>query len=288
MTGVSPTHGPHVSLLVEEDRPALTALLEQDHAATLYLRGLIHEFGISPTAHMGHGRFIGTRCGGEIAAVVFMGNARNLTSWGSPEHVGPALQRGLQNPGSPRLFVGPAEHAGLVRGAFAKTGASPFLDRDQAYYVLLPEWLAPLEEIDVRPAQTGDLDAVAMAHAAMTEEDLLIPRARLDMERLRQLSRQRIAQRKIWVITESGRLVFKTEESGCAEDGILVGGVFTDPMHRGRGYAARGIASWARRLFGEGLQMMALHVNAANTPALRAYENVGFRRHSMLRLMLAT
>jgi hypothetical protein len=273
---------------VEEDRPALKALLEQDHAATLYLRSLIHEFGVSPTAHMGHGRFIGARRGGDLEAVVFMGNARNLTSWGEAEYVAPALERALQNPGSPRLFVGPAEHAGLVRRAFAKTGASPFLDRDQAYYVLMPEWLASLEEIDVRPARADDLAAVALAHAAMTEEDLLIPRARLDMERLRQLSRQRIAQRKIWVIVESEHLVFKTEESGNAGDGILVGGVFTDPLYRGRGYAARGIAGWARRLFGEGLQMMALHVNAANAPAIRAYENVGFRRHSMLRLMLAT
>ena len=272
---------------MEEDREALTALLEEDHAGTLYLRSLVHEHGISPTAHLAHGRFFGTRRGGKLCGVAFIGNARNFTTWGSRDDVSLALDRALQNPGSPRLFIGPAEHAGLVRGVFSRTGASPFLDRDQAYYTLLPEALAPLEEIAIRPARAGDLDEVARAHAAMTEEDLCIARAQLDMERLRMLSRQRIAQGKIWVVMEEGRLLFKTEESGRAADGILVGGVFTEPAHRGKGYAARAIATWARGLFEGGLGMLALHVNAANTPALRAYERVGFRRHSMLRLMLA-
>jgi hypothetical protein len=277
----------HVSLLVEEDRPAVTALLDQDPLATLYLRSLVFEYGLSPTMRTGHGRFFGARRRGGLVAVVFMGNARNLTTWGETEGVEAALERGLQAPGGPRLFVGPAEHAGLVRRAFARTGASPFLDRDQAYYVLTPGTLASLEDVSIRPARASELDAVGAAHAAMTEEDLLIPRVQLDFDRLRQLARQRIAEGKIWVIFEGDRLVFKTEESARAEDGILVGGVFTDPLFRGRGLAARGIAAWADRMFAEGLRVMTLHVNASNTPAVRAYERVGFRRHSMLRLMLA-
>jgi hypothetical protein len=85
---------------------------------------------------------------------------------------------------------------------------------------------------------------------------------------------------------EGDTLLFKTEESARTPDAVLVGGVFTHPDHRGRGLATRGLAAWAGQLFAAGLERMALHVNAANTPAIRAYEHTGFRRHSLLRLML--
>jgi predicted GNAT family acetyltransferase len=90
----------------------------------------------------------------------------------------------------------------------------------------------------------------------------------------------------VWLVTEGQRLLFKTEESARSEDGVLIGGVFTDPEWRGRGLARRGIGTWAHILFDRGLTLLALHVNRDNQPAIRAYERVGFRRHTSLRLML--
>ena len=60
----------------------------------------------------------------------------------------------------------------------------------------------------------------------------------------------------------------------------------TDPDLRGQGYARRALVSWAKEIFDEGLEFLALHVNVANRPAVRAYERIGFRRHSSLRLIL--
>jgi predicted GNAT family acetyltransferase len=85
---------------------------------------------------------------------------------------------------------------------------------------------------------------------------------------------------------EGQTLRFKTEEAARTPDGVLVGGVFTDPEYRGRGIATRAIGTWARLLFQQGAQFLALHVNARNRPAIGAYERVGFRAHSMLRLIL--
>jgi len=121
----------------------------------------------------------------------------------------------------------------------------------------------------------------------MTEEDLEIPRGQIDTARLRAMSLRRIQDGKVWVIMEGSRLIFKTEEVARTPEGILVGGVYTQPKERGRGIASRAIASWARRLFDEGFEMLTLHVNAGNTPAIRAYERAGFRRHVELRLILA-
>jgi RimJ/RimL family protein N-acetyltransferase len=51
--------------------------------------------------------------------------------------------------------------------------------------------------------------------------------------------------------------------------------------------ATRALAAWARLLFDQGLDHLALHVNGRNRPAIGAYERVGFRPHAMLRLILA-
>ena len=275
------------SLLVDEDAPALAAFLDRDRAGTVYLRSLAYEYGVSPSDRMGHGRTYGAWRRGRLVAVTFLGNARNFTTWGETGAVEALLDRAVGPARGPRLFVGPEEHADLVRGVFSRTDAYPVLDRAQAYYVLRPETLAEVEPVPIRPARVEDLDPVTAAHAAMTEEDLHIPRERLDLLRLREMSRARIEAEKVWVVMEGGHLVFKTEEAGRSEDAALVGGVYTDPAYRGRGYATRGLATWARHHFTHGLSLLALHVAADNVPAVRAYERTGFRRHSMLRLMLA-
>jgi predicted GNAT family acetyltransferase len=131
-----------------------------------------------------------------------------------------------------------------------------------------------------------ETEQVARAQAAMTEEDLLIPQRQIDLSRLREISERRILDGKVWVITRGRRLLFKTEESARTPEGILVGGVYTDPEHRGLSLATRGLTTWARQLFAGGLRIIALHVNADNGAAIKVYERVGFSRHSELRLML--
>ena len=106
------------------------------------------------------------------------------------------------------------------------------------------------------------------------------------MRRLREISARRIKAGKVWVVSEGRQMIFKTEESARSDDGILVGGVYTHPEHRGKSLATRGIASWAVKLFKEGFDLIALHVNSDNAAAIKAYERVGFRKHSELRLML--
>jgi len=286
MTLAPPPRHRDADLLSEADRPALDRFLDQERWGSLYLRSLVHDSGVSPTAVPEHGRFLGAWREGELTAVLFAGNSRNLSSLGAADDLPPLLARAFDAPAPPRLFVGPAEHARSVREAFAHHGALPFLDREQLYYVLTPDALRVREPSPIRPAREEDVEAVTQAQAAMTEEDLHVPRGNIDLARLREISTRRIRAGKVWVVMDGEVLVFKTEESARTPDGLLVGGVFTDPGHRGRGLATRGIAAWARRSFEEGVRFLALHVDRGNTPAVRAYEQVGFRRHSTLRLML--
>jgi hypothetical protein len=288
MTSVSPAGGVRATILVDEDRRTLLDLLHQDGLGTVYLRSLVHEFGITPTDAIGHGRFYGFWRGPRLSAVVFVGNARNMTTLGPDEDLEVLLGRVQQAPERPRLFVGPEVHAPAVRRPmFRGGGVRPRLDRKQAYYVLDRAAVGDPEPLDLRPARESERDQVVRAHAAMIEEDLGIPVTHLDVDRLGDLANRRIRAGKIWVHMRNGELVFKTEEIGRAPDAVLVGGVYTAPIHRGRGYASRGMASWARDHFPDEVRHFALHVNAVNTPAYRAYERAGYRRRSTLRLILS-
>jgi RimJ/RimL family protein N-acetyltransferase len=287
MSLMSPLRRVRVSVLDNTDQHALLDLLNARAADTVYLRSLIHAHGTAPTAYPEHGRFLGGWKGDALVSLVFLGNSRNFTTLGSIRDLGPVLDRAREQPSRPRLFVGPAEHAVLARRFLGAAGGLPTLDRAQAYYELLPEALNPLPPCGIEPAREPDLEAVARAQAEMTAEDLLISRDQIDLDRLRVMSRDRIARGTVWMVRRDGGLVFKTEETSRAPDGVLVGGVFTHPRYRGQGLAAAGIAEWAGILFTKGLRRMVLHVNTANLPAVRAYERVGFVRRSTLRLILS-
>ncbi len=61
----------------------------------------------------------------------------------------------------------------------------------------------------------------------------------------------------------------------------MIGNVYTAPLHRGRGYAQVTTAAVAHHLRAlRGCRDVALNVVAANTPAVRAYQRVGFRAYT--------
>jgi len=287
MTSVFPAGEIRTVLLGEQDRAALLDLLETDAPATVYLRSLVYEYGVDASSRLAHGRFYGFWRGDVLLTAAFASNARNMSTFGDPAGLPSLLETVIRGPVRPRLFVGPEEHAPAVRRGLFRDGYRARLDRRQRYYVLDAASRADLDEIALRPADSGDLDVVVRAHADMIREDLEIPTANLDISRLRDLAETRVAEGKIWVLTEGPRLLFKTEEISRSQEGVLVGGVYTHPDYRGRGLASRGMSTWARHLFGEGIRLLALHVNDANVPAYRAYERAGFTCYTSLRLILS-
>ena len=91
MSIVSPFPRIRASVLENEHRADLVAFLEKDSPDTLYLRSLIHEYGVTRTPAAEHGRFFGGWQDDRLVSVAFAGNSRNLTTWGPEESVGPAL-----------------------------------------------------------------------------------------------------------------------------------------------------------------------------------------------------
>jgi predicted GNAT family acetyltransferase len=79
-----------------------------------------------------------------------------------------------------------------------------------------------------------------------------------------------------WVLRERGRIAFQVHVGAENAHAVQIGGVFTPPELRERGYATRGVAEISRRLL-ENRPAVILFCDEANATARRVYERVGFR-----------
>jgi RimJ/RimL family protein N-acetyltransferase len=61
-----------------------------------------------------------------------------------------------------------------------------------------------------------------------------------------------------------------------------IGHVFTERNARGRGYATATTGAVTRELFRQGIDLAALNVVQGNSPAIRAYQKLGYRIHAPL------
>lgn len=78
------------------------------------------------------------------------------------------------------------------------------------------------------------------------------------------------------LVATAGTHVWSTDEQVAA-----VGNVFTQPEHRGRGYATACTGAVARDALAAGLDTVILNVREDNAPAIRVYEKLGFRRYHL-------
>jgi hypothetical protein len=73
-------------------------------------------------------------------------------------------------------------------------------------------------------------------------------------------------------------VVFKAEIGSVTPQAVQVQGVWVNPVHRGRGLAAPGMAAVVDSCRRDLAPVTSLYVNAFNVRAVRVYERVGFTR----------
>jgi ribosomal protein S18 acetylase RimI-like enzyme len=122
----------------------------------------------------------------------------------------------------------------------------------------------PADTRDVRPARLDELDAFYRAQGAPAWNPVQF-------------------ETGPYVVISDGDRVVAAAGTQFAYPGLAqIGNVFTDPAHRGRGYAERATASVVDALVARGYPTISLFVAESNTGAQRIYERLGFRAHRRL------
>ena len=79
----------------------------------------------------------------------------------------------------------------------------------------------------------------------------------------------------IWMF--AGERVAMATEARTLPGSVTIGGVYTPPAWRGRGFAGSVVASLSAQALAEGRRAVSLWVDTANPVANRCYEKIGFR-----------
>jgi len=257
--------------------PALEELLLHEPLVNLFLLGYANAIPLRRAV------WYGLRHGERLRAACLLLPGRLLVPYAPVDaRDAEALGAALRKRHRPTMMVGPRAACDAVWSVFAPDAD---VDRhyDQRLYVCreAPE-TGPIPGF--RKATVSDLEEVAQHARRMEYEDLGRWPDASSPATWRHGIRRRIENGQTWVIERDGALCFQIHVGTVTPWGAQVGGTWVPPEHRGQGLATQGMLGLGRALL-PGHKALTLHVNEANTPAVRTYRRAGYVEDVPFRLI---
>lgn len=176
---------------------------------------------------------------------------------------------------SPHLLMG--EHSAVERfwRYYASNDESPRLVCPVAFLQRRKPFEERAEVGGLRLATGEDLEHVVRAQAAMAFETSGIDPLKKDPLGFRQRYLRRIDKKRVWVVIENGRLIFKTDVIADTPQASYIEGVYVRPEERGKGLGRRYMTALGRILL-ERTNAIYLFVENKDTRTKSFYSNLGF------------
>jgi RimJ/RimL family protein N-acetyltransferase len=274
-----------IRVLLDADADAMRAFLAPRAATSMFLLSNSLAAGLVDHGQLLQATYVGAFDAGELVGVAAHCWNGMLLVQAPPELIAPSVVHELARAAVARSsravtgFSGPADQVAVIRGAFALP--PPAVDEvEQLYELALTDLRVPdaLARGDVRcrrPTADERSQVVAWRHAyhleslAATDGDELVARVVRETDGA-------IARQQLWVLESAGGIVATTAFNARIPSTAQVGGVYTPPEHRGRGFARCAVAGSLIDARSDGNERAILFT--PNAAAARAYEAIGFRR----------
>lgn len=270
---------PTIRVLTDADMGALEPFLSRHRDSSMFLRANARQSGLVDRGDLLQGPYAGAFSDGTIVAVAAHYRT-GMVALQAPEHCAAVAQACVAASGRQVTgLVGPPHQVKVARAALGLDRVAAALDGD--------EWLYALDLAGlIIPASLADGTVAVRAPRPEERETLCAWRLAYDLELLgaedTPAQRQRSAafldaQIKLghaWVAVTDSRLVSLSAFNAALPDIVQLGGIYTPPELRGRGYARAAVAAALREARTQGVTRAVLFTNNLN--AARAYEAVGF------------
>lgn len=273
------------------DEAALEAFLLRRVDSSMFLLGNMRAVGLRDEGRTYQGTYVAAWQGDEITgAAAHYWNGNLILQ--APAALEPLCRAALKASGRPlRGLVGPAGQVEAARRALDVADASVQLDEAEHLYSLA------LDDLQVPPALTAgrlrgrrieprDVELVTAWRVGFSVESLGDEESPRLWQACRAAVERGLAEGRIWVLEDGGRLVATTAFNTAIREAVQVGGVWTPPGLRSRGYGRAAVAASLLAARAEGAKRGVLFTGKENVPAQRAYEALGFRRVGDYRLLL--
>ena len=135
----------------------------------------------------------------------------------------------------------------------------------------------PAADTGLRAATPQDLDVLVPVCAAAHKLELGIDPLARDPDSFRWRTLAQIDEGRSWVWLDGDVVLFKAEASAWTPQAVQIQQVWVDPVARGRGHGARGLADLCRLLL-ETTPNVTLFVRSENARAIALYETIGMRK----------
>jgi GNAT superfamily N-acetyltransferase len=275
------TAAPDLRLLGADDAADLETFLLPHRDASMFLRSNAQRAGLVFGGQPLQGTYVAAIDGGRIAGVAaHYWNGMLLVQ--APDHAAALARACVEQSGrSVTGLGGPLSQVHHVRAALDLLARPARADGDEWLYALdLIDLVVPAEltsgAVTCRPPAAGECEMLhewRMAYdveslgARDTPEQRASVRAYLDAQ---------LADRNVWVAVADGRPVSLSAFNAALPDIVQLGGIYTPPDLRRRGFARAAVAGSLLAARARGVSRAVLFT--PNPHAAAAYEAVGFRR----------
>ncbi|HKY28663.1 MAG TPA: GNAT family N-acetyltransferase [Pyrinomonadaceae bacterium] len=250
----------------------ILSLLSSDSLTNLIMAGFIRDNGfINP---INRGQFYVCRDGNDkIEGIALLGHSILFEAFS--DRAIQSFAAFARRESSPHLLMG--EHSAVERfwSYYAIEDESPRL----VCPILFLQRRGPFEQqpevSGLRLATRNDLEHVVQAQAAMALETSGVDPLKTDAAGFRERYLRRIEKKRVWVLIENGRLLFKTDIITDTPQASYIEGVYVTPEERGKGLGRRCLIALGSVLL-ERSNGIYLFVENQNTRTKSFYLKLGF------------
>ncbi|HEV7860150.1 MAG TPA: GNAT family N-acetyltransferase [Pyrinomonadaceae bacterium] len=264
------------SRLASEEQLEVLEFLSAQPLHNVFLSSLILDNGlVSP---LNRGTFYGCRDAlGQLEGVALIGHA-TLFDARSDEAL-KAFARLAQSSQETHLILGQRERLREFWSDYAEGGqASRLACTEMLFEQRWPVAVQP-EVKELRVATQDDLELVMPAHAQMAHEESGVNPLEVDEAGFRRRCARRIAQGRVWVWVEDGRLIFKADIIAETPRCVYLEGIYVHPAERSKGYGSRCLSQLGQSLL-QRADSICLLVNEENQKARDFYLRAGYKLRS--------
>lgn len=267
--------------LAAGDEALLESFLAVHRDTSMFLRSNARQAGLAYRGQRLGATYVAGFVGGRLVGVA--AHAWNgLILLQAPLETAAVVRACVDASGRPVAgLTGPLEQVRAARAALGLTGVPANLEEDELLFVLDVQRLVlpgptACGGVSCRPPLPSERDTLCAWRVAYEMESL----GRVDSEALRARAGEwtdaQLEEAVIWVAVIEGRPVSVSAFNAALPDIVQLGGVYTPPELRGRGYAKAVVAHSVHAGQARGATRAVLFTR--NPSAMRTYEAVGFQR----------
>lgn len=282
--------------LLPGDEAEIETFLRPRLAFSMFLLSNMRLSGLDFQPRPYHGEYFGAFDGEALCGVVahFWNGVLQVQA---PDHAAALVRTALQASRRPfNGLLGPLEQALAARQGLdvpagrIQVDSGEYLYRMELAGLRVPELLvsggARARRLSSATAQPDDLELVTRWRAEFLIEAMNEPDEPRTYQEARRNALRNIEDGRTWLLEVLGRPVAMTGFNAVLPEAVQVGGVYTPPGLRGRGYARAAVAASLLEARQSGAHTAILFTQSENISAQKAYTALGFERLGNFQLLL--